>query len=150
MRPLAQRPEDRPSAAAGTGALRCGLAAAATFGLLYSFLALLLLNVTRDWIVGAPNLGTAVERLRLVEVPVLLIDVLTGAAATIVGLSVAHRRGLGRGALLIAAGSPVMVAALLLAVGGRNGTSAALDLVVVVIGTATGAAVSRRVTGELA
>ena len=83
------------------------------------------------------------------EVPVLLIDFVTGAVGCLVGLMVAHRHGLGRGALAMAIGAPVLVAVLLLAFGGRNGTAAALDLVVVMAGTAGGAALSRQLSGPL-
>lgn len=131
------------------GLLRCGAAAASTFLVLYAFLALLLLNVVRSWITGAASIDEAAGRLRLVEVPVLLIDFVTGAVGCLVGLTVAHRHGLGRGALAMAIGAPVLVAVLLLTFGGRNGTAAALDLVAVMAGTAGGAALSRQLSGPL-
>ena len=49
----------------------------------------------------------------------------------------------------MAIGAPVLVAVLLLAVGGRNGTAAGLDLVVVMSGTTGGAALSRQLSGPL-
>jgi hypothetical protein len=72
-----------------------------------------------------------------------------GAVAALVGLSVAHRRGLGPAALLAAIGCPILVAVLLLAVGGRNGTASVLDLIAVLAGTAVGTVVSRRLSGAL-
>lgn len=93
------------------GLLRCGAAAATTFFVLYAFLALLLLNVVRSWVTGAASIDEFAGRLQLVEVPVLLIDFVTGGVGCLVGLTVAHRHGLGRGALAMAIGVPVLVAA---------------------------------------